>query len=73
MTGGFILVKIQDIVPVNINFESDTRSVSTDSTRNTKPKLAVRLKRDGLDIAVYNGCNLYILEAIIKAMNSHDR
>ena len=57
----------------NINFESDTRSVSTDSTRNTKPKLAVRLKRDGLDIAVYNGCNLYILEAIIKAMNSHDR
>lgn len=65
------MAKIQDIVPVNIKLDYGKQE-RVDQASLAKPKLAVRLKRNGLDVAVYNGCNLYILESVIKAMNCYD-
>lgn len=65
------MAKIQDIVPVNIKLDYGKQE-RVEQASLVKAKLAVRLKRNGLDIAVYNGCNSYILEAVIKAMNCYD-
>ncbi|UDM70631.1 hypothetical protein [Vagococcus fluvialis] len=64
--------KIQDIVPVSL--KSDSSSYNTNKNQNSaahKPKAALQIKRDNMDITIYNGCNNYILNAALGVLNSH--
>lgn len=64
--------KIQDIVPVSL--KSDSSSYNTNKNQNSathKPKVALQVKRDNMDITIYNGCNNYILNAALGVLNSH--
>jgi hypothetical protein len=65
------MTKIQDIVPVNIKPNQATRNEATQS-HSTKPKVALRLKRDDLDITFYNGCDKYLLYTVLKELNNYD-
>lgn len=64
--------KIQDIVPVSLKSDnsSDNNTKYREST-NYKPKVALQVKRDNMDITIYNGCNNYILNAALGVFNSH--
>jgi hypothetical protein len=65
------MTKIQDIVPVNIKPNQATRNEAIQS-HSTKPKVALRLKRDDLDITFYNGCDKYLLYTVLKELNNYD-
>lgn len=64
--------KIQDIVPVSLKSDnsSDNNTKYREST-NYKPKVALQVKRDNMDITIYNGCNNYILNAALGVFHSH--
>ncbi|MGX4686183.1 hypothetical protein JNUCC83_04700 [Vagococcus sp. JNUCC 83] len=62
----------QDIVPVTFDSKFKQKNDGPQSTTNvTKPKVTIRVKRDQMDITIYNGCNNYILNAALGVLNSH--
>ncbi|MGL9970506.1 hypothetical protein IGI80_001411 [Enterococcus sp. DIV1420a] len=49
------MAKIQDIVPANIQPNKANRNEAI-QPHSTKPKIALRLKLNNLDITFYNDC-----------------
>lgn len=58
------MIDKQEIVPVSLQ---PTKSAPT--LNQTTQKIALRVKRDNMDITIYNGCNNYILNAALKEFN----
>lgn len=65
------MAKIQEIVPVNIKSDQVKQQTSGKS-HSIKPKIALRVKRDEMDLIFYNGCDKYILYTVLKELNLYD-
>jgi len=64
--------KSQDIVPITLESDNNKKSgYSNDSRNSFKPKVAIQVKRNNMDITIYNGCNQYILNAALGVIHSH--
>lgn len=64
--------KIQEIVPVSLKNEPGKKNDLKQAKNNlNKSKVALEIRRSGMDITVYNGCNNYILNAALGVLNSH--
>lgn len=62
----------QDIVPVTLKSEVQEKKLPPqESFKTVNPKVALQVKRDNMDITIYNGCNNYILNAALGVFNSH--
>ncbi|MGX7026044.1 hypothetical protein [Vagococcus hydrophili] len=60
------MIDKQEIVPVSLQ---PTPPKSAPTPNQTTQKIALRVKRDNMDITIYNGCNNYILNAALKEFN----
>lgn len=60
------MIDKQEIVPVSLQ---PTPPKSGPTPNQTTQKIALRVKRDNMDITIYNGCNNYILNAALKEFN----
>ncbi|WP_288394917.1 hypothetical protein [uncultured Vagococcus sp.] len=64
--------KIQDIIPVSLKSDtSNDNNTKYKESTNHKQKIALQVKRNNMDITIYNGCNNYILNAALGVFNSH--
>lgn len=64
--------KIQDIIPVSLKSDNaNDNNTKYKEPTNYKPKIALQVKRNNMDITIYNGCNNYILNAALGVFNPH--
>ncbi|MGX7013370.1 hypothetical protein [Vagococcus silagei] len=63
---------VQDIVPVSLKNEGmvSKSKLHSKPSSSTQSKVAIKLNNADKEITIYNGCNNYILNAVLSEWNA---